>query len=220
VVKLEYESFLSLREGAEVVEADGHGEKVLLLRDGTYLKLFRRKRLLSSAVWYPYAQRFSDNAEALTARGIPCPAVVGVYWLPAISRDAVHYRPVAGQALRQLVAVDSCGTRLRFEFGAFVAKLHGLGVYFRSLHLGNVILMPGGDFGLIDLADLRFARGALGKRLVERNMRHLFRLPGDRSWLSFDGGRAFISGYRFGSGRLPAIEKNGFADLGIAGQSG
>ncbi len=62
MVKLEYESFLSLREGAEVVEADGHGEKVLLLRDGTYRKLFRRKRLVSSAVWYPYSPRFSDNA--------------------------------------------------------------------------------------------------------------------------------------------------------------
>lgn len=36
--------YLDLVQGAEVLEADGTGDKVLRLRDGSMLKLFRRKR--------------------------------------------------------------------------------------------------------------------------------------------------------------------------------
>lgn len=91
--------FETLKQGAELIEADGHGEKVLLLPDGHYLKLFRRKRLISSASWYPYAQRFADNARALQARGIPCPEVIEVFRVPEMERDVVHYRPLIGKAL-------------------------------------------------------------------------------------------------------------------------
>ncbi|MGH8426151.1 MAG: toluene tolerance protein, partial [Pseudomonas fluorescens] len=52
---LDHTRYLALREGAQVLEADGSGDKVLRLTDGSILKLFRRKRLLTSAAWYPYA---------------------------------------------------------------------------------------------------------------------------------------------------------------------
>lgn len=39
---VESQDFLALKAGAEVLEADPHGEKVLRLADGTILKLFRR----------------------------------------------------------------------------------------------------------------------------------------------------------------------------------
>jgi hypothetical protein len=55
---LGHDDYLRLREGARVVEGDEFGDKVLLLPDGTYLKLFRRKRLVTSAAWKPYACRF------------------------------------------------------------------------------------------------------------------------------------------------------------------
>lgn len=35
----------------------------------------------------------------------------------------------------------------------FLASLHGWGVYFRSLHFGNVIVTEAGAFGLIDVAE-------------------------------------------------------------------
>lgn len=50
---IDYPSYLQLRDNAEVLEADGHGDKVLRLRDGSFLKLFRRKRLISSAALFP-----------------------------------------------------------------------------------------------------------------------------------------------------------------------
>ncbi|MDT3736057.1 MAG: lipopolysaccharide kinase InaA family protein [Denitratisoma sp.] len=191
---LEHDDYLALRAGARVLERDRFGEKVLALADGSYLKLFRRKRLISSAAWYPYAQRFADNAAALAARGIPCPSVDGVYRIPAIRRDAVRYRPLEGRTLRQLVSEGAATAEVRKQLGAFVAALHAAGVYFRSLHLGNIVLTPDGALGLIDIADLRAGPRPLPAHRRRRNLQHMLRDGNDRAWLQAD--TAFDAAYR------------------------
>jgi hypothetical protein len=198
VQTLEHQQYLILRDGAVTIEADRHGEKVLHLADGSYLKLYRRKRFLSSAAWYPYAERFADNARTLARLGIPCPEVIAVFRLPRIERDAVHYRPLAGTTLRQLIrdGVDATrATALKERFGAFIALLHHSGVYFRSLHLGNVVLTSDDAFGLIDLADMKVTEGPLGAVRRRRNFRHLFRYRDDQKWLLSDAGDALVQGY-------------------------
>ena len=155
---IENQDFLALKAGAEILEEDAYGEKVLRLADGTLLKLFRRKRLISSAAWYPYARRFADNAEALAKKGIRVPRVIAVARIPSVKRDAVHYHPLEGTTLRSLLrgGLDpETEARLKKLFTGFVIRLHALGIYFRSLHLGNVILTPSGELGLIDFSDLR-----------------------------------------------------------------
>lgn len=69
-------AYEALRAGAQVLEADKHGDKVLRLADGNFLKLFRRKRLISSAALYPYAQRFADNTATLQRLAVPCPLII------------------------------------------------------------------------------------------------------------------------------------------------
>jgi len=192
---LDHSSYLSLRNGATVLEADRYGDKVLRLADGNFLKLFRRKRLLSSAALFPYAQRFADNARALQQRDIPCPQVLGVYRAPSIQRDLVHYVPLPGQTLRQLLNEHNNASALREQLGRFVALLHESGIYFRSLHLGNIVLTPENALGLIDIADLRVHRLKLGTRRRLRNFRHLLRYSEDRNWLLQDGGAAFLDSY-------------------------
>ncbi|NMG33893.1 toluene tolerance protein [Azoarcus sp. TTM-91] len=199
---LGYEDYLKLREGALVIEADRYGDKVLLLPDGSYIKLFRRKRLLSSAAFYPYVRRFADNVQALHARGIPCPDIIALYRIPHIERDAVHYRPLVGETLRRLLKqtpppeAEAC--RLREQIGSFVARLHRLGVYFRSLHLGNIVLTPSGELGLIDVADMTTRQRALGYLLRKRNLKHLLRYPEETAWLCADG--KFLTSYNHASG--------------------
>lgn len=187
--------YLALREGAHVLEADGTGDKVLRLRDSSMLKLFRRKRLLTSAAWYPYAQRFADNCTTLAARGIACPQVRTVYRIAEIARDAVHYDPLPGDTLRQLLEAPQSGDELRRQLGHFIASLHENGVYFRSAHLGNIVLTPQGELGLIDIADLRTYRRPLRKTLRLRNFKHMLRYPQDREWLLDSGNPAFAEGY-------------------------
>lgn len=190
---LDHARYLALREGAHVLEADGTGDKVLRLRDGSMLKLFRRKRLISSAAWYPYAQRFADNCQALAERAIPCPQVLAVYRIAEIARDAVHYDPLPGATLRQLLEQPEQPAELRAQLGRFIAHLHDTGVYFRSAHMGNVVLTPEGALGLIDVADMRIGRASLRRSQRQRNFRHMLRYAQDRQWLLADG--SFVEAY-------------------------
>ncbi|KPW41833.1 Toluene tolerance protein [Pseudomonas coronafaciens pv. atropurpurea] len=192
---LDHAHYLDLVQGAEVLEADGTGDKVLRLRDGSMLKLFRRKRLVSSAAWYPYAQRFADNCVTLANRDIPCPRVLTVCRIAEIERDAVHYEPLAGYTLRQLLGSALAADKLRTQLGRFIASLHEKGVYFRSAHLGNVILTPEGNLGLIDIADMKTYRHSLRKSLRLRNFKHMLRYQEDRQWLLDNGNPAFLEGY-------------------------
>lgn len=183
---IENQDFLALKAGAEILEEDAYGEKVLRLADGTLLKLFRRKRLISSAALYPYAQRFVDNAEALAQKGIRVPRVISVSRVPSVKRDAVHYHPLEGVTLRSLVRLGldaETEARLKMLFTDFVIRLHSLGIYFRSLHLGNVILTPAGELGLIDFSDLRIYRRPLPAFMRRRNIRRMLGITGERDWI-------------------------------------
>ncbi|MFX6035930.1 toluene tolerance protein, partial [Acinetobacter baumannii] len=86
-----------------------------------------------------------------------------------------------GQTLRQLDRNDpECGDAVRTQLGELIAALHAKGVYFRSLHLGNVVRTPEGRMGLIDIADLRVQRSALSAAQRIRNFKHLLRYEQDR----------------------------------------
>lgn len=156
-----------------MLESDPHGPKVLRTRGGVILKLFRRKRLLTSALWDPYALRFARNAEGLAARGIASVTVRAVWHCPARARHVVAYDYLPGATLRQLASSRGLGTEDWQALGVFVARLHACGVYFRSLHLGNIVALDDGGFGLIDVADLHLHGRALGERLRVRNFRPL-----------------------------------------------
>ncbi|MFJ4351706.1 toluene tolerance protein [Pseudomonas sp. NPDC089428] len=168
--------FDQLTLGAQVLEADSHGAKVYLLKDGNFLKVFRRKRLISSALLRPYSQRFVDNAERLAQLGIPTLEVISQHKLDLPGRTAVLYRPLPGRTLLQLsrekgFSWDSALPQLI----KLIHQLHRNGIYFRSLHLGNVVMTPDQRLGLIDVADMRFLRPPLSARMVRRNVQHMVR---------------------------------------------
>jgi len=177
-------AFDQLCSNAHVIEADGLGPKVLRLADGRFLKIFRARHWYTSGSFNPYSERFASNAEQLRTLGIPTPQILGLYSLRDAS-TAVSYAPLPGLTLRQaLQGLDnSLRESLIERFGQFMAKLHERGVYFRSLHLGNVLLMDDGEFALIDIADLRIFPSPLRSALRQRNLRHMQRYPQDRAWL-------------------------------------
>ncbi|HDY98799.1 MAG TPA: toluene tolerance protein [Pseudomonas sabulinigri] len=190
---LSRDQFDAMRLGASVLEEDGHGVKVLRLADGTFLKLFRRKSWLSKNAFFTPAERFAENAALLQQRHIPCPQIIALYHLPDPYRSVVHYSPLAGNTLRQLLN-DSSGIdsfELLMNLAAFVTSLHDKGVYFRSLHLGNIVLTPDNEFGLIDISDMRCLNRPLSKRLRARNYQHLLRYEQDWAHIGFDIKRLF-----------------------------
>jgi len=177
MLELSQQDYDSWRSGAELTARDQHGDKVLHLADGTYLKLFRIKRLITSARFFPYCQRFATNARLLTELGVLTLKVREIYDIPHLVRTAVHYDPLPGSTLREIFELDA---ELVSKLGRFLSVLHERGIYLRSLHLGNVVLTPEGALGLIDIADMRIRRGALSRRLRVRNYHHLCRYNDDR----------------------------------------
>jgi serine/threonine protein kinase len=163
-------------EGARVLEADSFGPKVYLLQDGNILKLFRRKRLFSSALFRPYSKRFIDNAAELKRLGVPTLQVLEFYQLQAPGMTAVLYRPLPGETLRQISSKDGFNWQPALPaLVELIRSLHASGIYFRSLHLGNIVVTPDNQLGLIDVADMRFLRAPLPKHLVRRNLQHFAR---------------------------------------------
>ncbi|MHC8324443.1 O-antigen ligase family protein [Pseudomonas sp. LB1P83] len=186
-----------LTANAHVIEEDGLGPKVLRLLDGSFLKLFRRRRWYTSGSFSPYSERFVVNSEQLRNMGIPTPQPLHLYRLDDGS-SAVHYSPLPGNTLRQVlqgITAPAVRQALIERFGKFMAQLHEKGVYFRSLHLGNVLVLADGEFGLIDVADMRIYPSSLSLSLRQRNLRHMQRYTVDRRWLFEDHFEALLQGY-------------------------
>lgn len=197
--KLTKQEYQVLREGATVIEADSFGEKVLLLSDGTYLKLFRARHLLSLARIYPYSKRFVRNALKLAEKGIPTVTVIELFRIPCIHRTAVHYSPLTGKTLKKLG--DNIDLILINKLGSFIRELHEKGIHFRSLHMGNIVVTPENRLGLIDVADMKIYRKPLAREFRIRNFQHTARYPEDMATL-MRFLPSFIQGYQ-SSGNSP-----------------
>lgn len=198
------DEYQALRNGATVLAADAFGDKVLRTPRGEILKLFRRKRLWSSALLRPYASRFARNAALLHAQGIATVEVLGAYRVPAIERDIVVYRELPGRSLREALQDEQSGAAEKSELlarcGALIGALHARGILFRSIHFANILISPDGTLALIDVADLRarrfgILRGALRSTQRMRNFRHMLRYETDRAALRTLGTETFIAGY-------------------------
>ncbi|WP_104098929.1 O-antigen ligase family protein [Stutzerimonas kunmingensis] len=197
-----------LLKTARIIEEDGYGVKVAELANGSYLKLFRRKRMISTALWSPKSRRFADNAEQLQSLGVAAPLIDCFVRVPAAKLDGIIYRPLPGDTLRNRwrnLENEEREEGIR-QFGAFLGQLHQSGVYFRSIHLGNVLMQPNGRLALIDLADMTIAQHALSFWKRRRNLTHMLRYSEDCHWLTVQHISALISGYAEQCGQ-PAARK-------------
>lgn len=168
----ELESWLA---SGEVLEKDARGPKVVALENGLFLKIFHSRRHPLLARLQPAARHFARNARQLHQLGIPVPELIETLWLDKHKGlSACLYRPLPGISIEQIHLQNPAGiATLIPALADFIRKLHQSGVYFRSLHLGNIIQLPSNQFGLIDILDLQFKNRPLTSWLVRRNFQHL-----------------------------------------------
>ena len=189
----EYEQLIAK---SVVLEQDRHGIKVVKTFDGRFVKFFRQKRLLSSALFKSYASRFVEHAKTLKRLGFNTVEVEDVYYCRPIKRSLVFYKPLPGNTLRDALASQDKSGDIMEMFSAFYAGLHNQGVYFRSIHLSNVIISDTMDtLGLIDIADMKIYPKGLSKDMRMRNFRHLTRYGVDQESIKKFGVERFMDIY-------------------------
>lgn len=191
--KISDEEYATIQNSAELIVADLLSPKVMRKPNGNFLKFFRRKRMISSAMFAPYAIRFVNNAFRLKELAIPTISPVQIWHCPTKGMHIVEYEPLTGKLLRGALEKDNSGDLLE-KTACFIARLHDKGIYFRSLHFENIILHEG-QLGLIDIADMKIYPQPLNRKLRERNFQHFLRYPRDNAIIKKYGLPAFIDKY-------------------------
>ncbi len=192
--------FAHLRAGARVLESDARGEKVLLTPDRHIIKLFYPRRRFTSARIYPYAIRFWNNTKHLQARGIATVQCQQLRYDRQQRRHMITYPLLPGTTLRECLQEDRCADEHLTALATFMATLHASGILFRSIHLGNVLVLEDGGFGLIDVADMSIRPWSLGLFRRARNFRHLLHDRRDREILVKYGYHRFLEEYETAAG--------------------
>lgn len=159
----------------KVLEQDARGPKVVALENGLFLKIFHTRRNPLLARLKPAASRFAKNARCLNELDITTPSITEIFWLDKRKGlSGCLYQPLPGISLEQLYnqqpeLIDGQLPAL----ATLIRELHKKRIYFRSLHLGNILLLPNGKFGLIDFLDLNYKKLPLTKWHAKRNFAHL-----------------------------------------------
>ncbi len=188
--------YKQLVDNSVILEQDRHGLKVLETRDGLIVKLFRRKRLLSSAVFKPYATRFVENVNLIRKLGIATVDIKQVFYCKGIKRTLVFYQPLPGNTLGSVLQRLPDSNNLFEKFIVFYADLHNKGIFFRSIHLNNVIVSEDlNTLGLIDISDMRVGSKGLSQGMRKRNFKHLTKYKADRESIDLFGITSFMDIY-------------------------
>lgn len=193
--RISLEEFSQRSINAETLEQDEYGIKVLRLENGDIFKLFRVKNIISSARVYSYARRFCRNAERLQKLGVATVRVKQLFHFTNSTNTAVLYEPLLGNTLWQVFSANELNESLLAKLGEFVARLHQKGVYFRSLHLGNIVLTSEGELGLIDISDMSISPWSLGYLKRLRNFRQMLRRQQGLNTFDLNQRKVFLDSY-------------------------
>jgi tRNA A-37 threonylcarbamoyl transferase component Bud32 len=185
---------LSRRMGATPAPDPGRRSSIVELADGSVLKLFRRGSRIAN-LRRSRARQFARSARRLRERGLCTVDVLDVLRVNELGREGVIYRPLPGTEVRQLIRSESATAEVLGAFARLAAELHRKGVYFRGLHLGNVILMDGGSLGLVDVAGTSFSRASLGVAKRVRNLTLILRYPEQSRAVERYGPDSYVGAY-------------------------
>lgn len=186
----------------EILEQDRFGIKVVCLANGDILKIFRVKRKFSSANVFSYARSFCRNEKRLHQLGVPTIQVKQLFHLCEGNKSAVLYSPLAGMTVRELFTRGELTVELAQTLGEFIAHLHDLGVYFRGLHSGNIVLTLQGQWGLIDISEMTIFPWPLERRRRKRNFARYWRNAAEASSFGLKNIKVLISAYCAASRRV------------------
>lgn len=159
--------------------------KILETSSGEIIKIFyARDKWFSAWKNRRAAIKFCDNSKRLQQLGILAPTVHALCYCKELGVYLVNYHKLSGEDLR---VISRRGGLYRLaDVAKFIATLHQKGIFFRSLHLENLLYLSSGQFALVDIVDVRFRKQPLNLFLRYRNIKHMFSIRQDKKiWNKF-----------------------------------
>ncbi|HEX2548339.1 MAG TPA: hypothetical protein VHM20_00820 [Gammaproteobacteria bacterium] len=159
--------------------------KLLENSNGKMIKVFYPKnKKFSSNRRKPYALRFCQNADLLRQKGIQTPTIESLQYCQDYNTYILSYAKIPGENARVLAGQNS-QTMIPLV-AQYIASLHQKGIFFRSLHLENLLFDNNKGFSLIDIVDVKLNRGPLNIFLRYRNLKHMLTISDDRQfWIDY-----------------------------------
>ncbi len=192
--KLSRLQFEQLIKGARVLASGSRGPQVYLTVDNKVVKLFRQKGLLTSNRLWPYALRFRRNAERLKALGFHSVTVEKVAQCHALNLHLAVYPLLPGQTIRELAIAPRTNRALE-RLPAYLCALHHKGVYYKALHLGQILVQADGSFALIDIHSSKFRATPISVNNRISNFFNTLRYAEDHASLTRYGLTRFFGDY-------------------------
>ena len=115
-------------------------------------------------------------------------------------RHLITYPLLPGTTLRDRLAETTDGDDYLDKLASWLVTLHTKGILFRSIHLGNILVLENHDYGLIDVADMSIQQRPLGLIKRARNFRHLLHDRRDRERLAEYGYDRLLDNYETAAG--------------------
>jgi hypothetical protein len=173
--------------------ASGAKPKVIETDTDDIIKIFySRKKNPFSSNKCP-ALKFKKHAEKLASYQIGAPKIDALRYCPDLDTHFVCYSKIKGDDIRYLIR--SGQNHMIASFATFLANLHNNGIYFRSLHLANIVYQENAQFALIDIVDMRFKENSLSFYMRYRNLKHMFIYRNDHHFWAQYGIENFMETY-------------------------
>ena len=192
---LSIKEFEHLIDGAEILADGSRGPNVLLTEQNKVIKLFRQKGLFTSNRLDPYALRFERNAAQLNQLGIPSVEVEGVARCSALDIYLVVYPRLPGSSIRELYNRPWQQASAVERFAQFLSLLHEKGIFYKALHLGNVLVQADQSFALIDIQATKFYQKPLSVKKRLRNFTNILHYAEDYALIEKFGFEPFFIRY-------------------------
>lgn len=189
---LDPEALRQFIEGNEILYGTPEHPGIMLSPSGEIVKSFFRRKKISTSTFFPQASRFESNSRKLLERGIKGPIVKDIIYCKEIPVYMAIYDRLEGNDLRELCHKDGMATLTRLP--DYLASLHTAGVFFRAIHLGN-ILLHNHSMSIIDISDLTTRDSPLGSFMRARNLAHLLNSEFDKVFFISYGVSKFIEEY-------------------------
>lgn len=167
--------------------------EVMLTPDDRIVKCFYPRKLISTSTFIPQARRFSSNARKLLEKGIPAPVVEDVIYCQEVPVHMIVYKRLEGEDLRHLCSQGEMEALSALP--GFLAALHERGIYFRAIHLGNLLLQNDNTFAILDMSDMWTRPYSLWAFPRARNLVHLVNRKEDRLHFLNYGVNRFLTEY-------------------------